>query len=384
MRTPWPRSPTFPLFSGSPCGLPSPQYWRGGCCGWPGSIPQRRRLITHATLEIGVPAAKSSLFCQGIPMWLPSLIFVLGLIILTVGADLFIRGAAGLGARFGLSSFVIGMVIVGFGTSAPELAVNLTAAYSGHYDLALGNVVGSNIVNIGLILGLSALLAPMVIHLRMLRVETPLLIATSGWLWLLARDGILARWEGLLLLAAQFALTWFVLRSGRQESAAVRAEISAEISPPQRGSSTLWLLGIGLAGLIGGGMLAVDAAVQVARGLGISELIIGLTVVAIGTSLPELASSAVAAWRGHSDIAVGNIIGSNLFNILFILGITASIQPLPVAPALEHIEIPIMIGFTVLLYLIMRRQMRIGRRAGTLLLLAYLGTVGWQVQRALG
>jgi len=297
---------------------------------------------------------------------------------------LFIRGAAGLGARFGLSSFVIGMVIVGFGTSAPELAVNLTAAYSGHYDLALGNVVGSNIVNIGLILGLSALLAPMVIHLRMLRVEPPLLIATSGWLWLLARDGILARWEGLLLLAAQFALTWFVLRSGRQESAAVRAEISAEISPPQRGSSTLWLLGIGLAGLIGGGMLAVDAAVQVARGLGISELIIGLTVVAIGTSLPELASSAVAAWRGHSDIAVGNIIGSNLFNILFILGITASIQPLPVAPALEHIEIPIMIGFTVLLYLIMRRQMRIGRRAGTLLLLAYLGTVGWQVQRALG
>jgi len=245
-------------------------------------------------------------------------------------------------------------------------------------------VVGSNIVNIGLILGLSALLAPMVIHLRMLRVETPLLIATSGWLWLLARDGILARWEGLLLLAAQFALTWFVLRSGRQESAAVRAEISAEISPPQRGSSTLWLLGIGLAGLIGGGMLAVDAAVQVARGLGISELIIGLTVVAIGTSLPELASSAVATWRGHSDIAVGNIIGSNLFNILFILGITASIQPLPVAPALEHIEIPIMIGFTVLLYLIMRRQMRIGRRAGTLLLLAYLGTVGWQVQRALG
>ena len=313
-----------------------------------------------------------------------ALLFAVGLLVLTLGADLFIRGASGLGRRLGLKPYVIGLVIVGVGTSAPELAVNLSAAFASHYDLALGNVVGSNIANIGLILGLSALLAPIAIHMRLLRVEAPLMLAACVLLWLLALDGRLARIEGLLLVAGQIGVLLLVFRAGKHESAEVRQELSAvSEEAPGHWPSTLGLLVLGLCGLVGGGVLAVDAASAIARGFGISELIIGLTVVAIGTSLPELASSVVAALRGHSDIAIGNVIGSNLFNILFILGSTASLHPLPVAASLEKIELPVMIGFAACLLLMMGRRMRISRGEGALLLAAYLGLIAWQVINAL-
>lgn len=314
-----------------------------------------------------------------------ALLFATGLAILTVGADLFIRGACGMGQRLGLTPYVIGLVIVGFGTSAPELAVNLSAAYSNHYDIALGNVVGSNIANIGLILGISALLAPLAIHMRLLRVEAPLMLGAFVLLWLMAMDGKLARPEGLLLLTGQIALLILVLRAGKRESAHVRHELAAlPEAAPQHWPATLGLLAIGLAGLVGGGMLAVESASAIARGFGVSELVIGLTVVAIGTSLPELASSVVAALRGQSDIAVGNVIGSNLFNILFILGITASLHPLPVAASLEHFELPVMIGFAAVLLLMMGRKMRISRGEGALLLAAYLALIAWQVAGVVG
>ncbi len=314
-----------------------------------------------------------------------TLLFATGLVVLTVGADLFIRGACGLGQRLGMTPYVIGLVIVGFGTSAPELAVSLSAAYGGHYDIALGNVVGSNIANIGLILGISALLAPLTIHMRLLRVEAPLMLGAFVLLWLLAIDGRIGRGEGALLLLGQIALLVLVLRSGKREPPHVQNELAeAPLSELHHWPATLGLLAIGLLGLVGGGMLAVESASAIARGFGVSELVIGLTVVAIGTSLPELASSVVAALRGHCDIAVGNVIGSNLFNILFILGTTASLHPLPVAASLEHFELPVMIGFAAILLLMMGRKMRISRGEGAVLLSAYLGLIAWQVAGVVG
>ncbi len=315
-------------------------------------------------------------------MLLQSFLFVVGLVILTVGADVFIRGASGLGERLGLSSFVIGLVIVGFGTSAPELAVNLSAVYGGHPDIAMGNVVGSNIANVGLILGGSALVAPLLVHVRMLRVEVPILIAASVLLWLMALDGQLGRPEGVLLLLGQIGVMFVVLRASKAESAVVQNEFAEVARPVHNWTKTCVFLLFGLVGLVLGGVIAVDAAVDIARSFGISELVIGLTVVAIGTSLPELASSVVAGLRGKGDIAVGNVVGSNLFNILFIVGTSASLMPLPVNESLIQVELPVMILFTVALVPLMRRNMKVTRGEGALLLLAYLTLIVYQVRGA--
>lgn len=315
-------------------------------------------------------------------MLLQSLIFVVGLVILTVGADVFIRGASGLGERLGLSSFVIGLVIVGFGTSAPELAVNLSAVYGGHPDIAMGNVVGSNIANIGLILGASALVAPLLVHVRMLRVEVPILIAASVLLWLMALDGTLGRIEGMLLLLGQVGVLFVVFRASKAETSEVKEEFAEVAKPVHSWAKTGLFLLVGLVGLVLGGVLAVEAAVNIARSFGISELVIGLTVVAIGTSLPELASSVVAGLRGKADIAVGNVVGSNLFNILFIVGASASLMPLPVNESLIQTELPVMIFFTLALLPLMRRNMKVTRGEGALLLLAYLALIAYQVRTA--
>lgn len=315
-------------------------------------------------------------------MLLQSILFVVGLVILTVGADVFIRGASGLGERLGLSPFVIGLVIVGFGTSAPELAVNLSAVYGGHPDIAMGNVVGSNIANIGLILGGSALVAPLLVHVRMLRVEVPILIAASVLLWLMALDGMLGRLEGALLLLGQIGVLFVVLRASKAEPIEVREEFAEVAKPVHSGTKTGIFLLLGLIGLVLGGVIAVDAAVDIARSFGISELVIGLTVVAIGTSLPELASSVVAGLRGKGDIAVGNVVGSNLFNILFIVGASASLMPLPVNESLIQVELPVMIFFTLALVPLMRRNMKVTRGEGVFLLLAYLAVIVYQVRGA--
>jgi cation:H+ antiporter len=310
------------------------------------------------------------------------LLFSLGLGLLIGGADRFLHGASALALRFGVSPFIVGLVIVGFGTSAPELAVNLSAVWKGSVDLAMGNVVGSNIANVGLILGLSAIIAPLAVAMRLIRVEAPLMLAVSVGLLLLGLDGELGRGDAVLLLAGFVGLLWLVMRSARDEPGVVQDEFGglAEAGgPPWRDG--LWLL-LGLAGLIGGATLMVDAAVAIARIWGWSELLIGLTVVAVGTSLPELASSLLAARRGLTDIAVGNVVGSNLFNILLILGATAAFQPLPVAPGMLSVELPVMIGFAVLSYVLMRRYQRLSRPSGVLLLLAFVAFTAWQAWAA--
>ncbi|MBL8272174.1 MAG: calcium/sodium antiporter [Xanthomonadales bacterium] len=308
--------------------------------------------------------------------------FLLGLLVLGLGADVFVRGASGLAVRFGISPFVVGLVIVGFGTSTPELAVNLSAASRGTTDIALGNIVGSNIANVGVILGISALVAPLAVHMRMLRIEVPIMLGASALLWLLALDGRIARWEGLVMFGGFCAFLVFLLQQSRLESAEVKAELAAAPQPTHAAWTTVMFIVGGLALLMLGSDLCVDAAIVLARLWGMSELLIGLTIVAIGTSLPELASSVAAAWRGQSDLAIGNVIGSNIYNILFILGVTAMILPLPVARSLEMLEIPAMMAFALVLYPMMRGDLRISRAEGAFLLAGYAALVGLQVHLA--
>jgi cation:H+ antiporter len=309
----------------------------------------------------------------------------LGVAILVVGADIFVRGASAIAERFGISAFVIGLVVVGFGTSTPELAVNISAALKGSTDIAVGNVVGSNIANVGVILGLSAVIMPLAVHLRMVKVELPLMIAVSITLWVLALGGSITRWEGLLMLVAFVAFLVFLLRTSKAEPKDVQAEFEGEVHATRSILATAAFIIGGLAMLMGGGYLCVEAAVDLARGLGMSELVIGLTIVAVGTSLPELASSAMAAWRGKTDIAIGNVIGSNIYNVLCVLGITSVIKPLPTTGAtVMWLDLPVMIAFAVVLIPMMLIGMRISRLSGVLLLLGYAGYVWYLIEYSRG
>ncbi len=314
-------------------------------------------------------------------MLLQLLILAVGVAILAVGADLFVKGASSVAERFGISQFVIGLVIVGFGTSTPELAVNIDAALSGSTDIAIGNVVGSNIANIGIILGFAALIAPLAVQLRMVRVELPIVIGVSFLLWGLASKGQLVRWEGLMMLGGFAAFMLFLLKTSKDEPAAVQEEFAEENPKTNRGMVwTIGLIVLGLAGLMGGANLCVGAAVKLAQMWGMSELMIGLTIVAVGTSLPELASSVAAAYRGNADIAIGNVLGSNIYNILFILGITSVITPLPTtAPTLMWLDIPVMIAFALVLVPMMLMGLKITRWNGALLMLGYAAYVGYML-----
>lgn len=297
---------------------------------------------------------------------------------LILGADAFLKGASGLALRLGISPFVVGLTIVGFGTSAPELAVNLSAVGKGSYDLALGNVVGSNISNVGLILGLSALVAPLAVHLRLLKVEGPLMVAASLLLWLLALDGQIGRMDAAILLTGFIGVMGYVAMSARREPKGVKAEFSEfAMTQPDTGRNVFRLV-MGLALLVYGAQQMVDSAITLARLWGWSELLIGLTIVAVGTSLPELASSILAVMRGQTDIAVGNVVGSNLFNILLIIGGTAAIHPLPVSVGMRQVELPLMLLFMAAGYLAMGRKQLITRGEGALLLGAFIAYLGWQ------
>lgn len=313
-----------------------------------------------------------------LPLWIDLGQFALGLLMLVLGADSFVRGASGLALHFGISAFVVGLVLVGFGTSAPELAVNLTAAWHGRYAMAVGNVIGSNVANVGLILGISALIAPLAVRARLLRIEVPLVIAVSIVLWLLALDGVLGRVDAALLLAGFAGLMWLVARDARMESAAVRAELSEAATTQVDFKRNLIRLAVGLGLLLFGAHRMVNAAVGLATAWGMSDAMIGLTVVAIGTSLPELAASVMAVWRGHTDLALGNVVGSNLFNILLILGLTGAVHPLPVDAASLRVDLPVMIGFAIALYWVVRRDRVVSRREGVGLLVAYAAFLGVQ------
>lgn len=277
--------------------------------------------------------------------------FIAGLLLLIGGAELLVRGASKLAARAGISSLVIGLTVVAFGTSAPELAISLQSGFAGEADLLLGNVIGSNIFNVLLVLGLSAMVTPLVVSQKLVRLDVPLMIAVSLLLYMFAIDGAISRLEGVILFTLLVMYLAYLFYESRTENNEVQKEYEEEFGKVS-GRHWLWHAAFVVGGLILlviGARWLVESAVIFAEFLGISSLIIGLTIVAAGTSLPEVATSVMASIKGERDIAVGNIVGSNLFNMMSILGLTAVILPqdIPVSAGILGFDLPVMIAVSV-------------------------------------
>lgn len=289
-----------------------------------------------------------------------------GLVGLFLGGEALVRGSVSIAHRMSISPFVIGLTVVGFGTSTPELLVSVQAALKGVPDIAIGNIVGSNIANVLLIVGVTALVWPIHVAGSALRRDTTIMILSALALVPLFAMGEIGRVAGLTLVAGLIAyLVWTFLKP-RQEASDDEAEAAA--TPIM--NALLWVT-LGLVGLLFGARFLVDGAVSVAQDFGVSEAFIGLTIVAIGTSLPELATSLIAAFRHQSDIAIGNIVGSNIFNVLGILGVTSIVAPIPVAPRFLTFDLPIMIVVSIVLTGLLLLHQKIGRRTGAVMLLAY-------------
>jgi cation:H+ antiporter len=306
-------------------------------------------------------------------MILSLLLILVGIVLLYGGAEGLVRGSSSLAARAGLTPLVIGLTVVAFGTSMPELVVSIGASLRGSGAIAAGNVVGSNIGNIALILGVAALIHPLRVQAQIIRIDMPVLLAVSAVLVLVLQDDAVGRLEGGLLVSGLIVYTVMSLRASRKESAAVNTKF-AEAVPARSGSvgrDVLLLVG-GLVLLVGGAQLLVTGAVDIAQSFGLSEAVIGLTIIAIGTSLPELATSVVAAFKGEGDIAVGNVVGSNIFNILGILGVASLVTPLD-ETGMRAVDLGLMIGLTVALLPLMRTGYRLSRWEGGALLAVYIG-----------
>ncbi|MCF8484774.1 MAG: calcium/sodium antiporter [Rhodobacteraceae bacterium] len=297
------------------------------------------------------------------------LLFALGLVALLVGGEFLVRGASGLARRMNLSPMVIGLTVVGFGTSAPELLVSVQAALAGQPGLAIGNVLGSNIANILLILGTSAAIAALVIPLRSVWRDLGIMLLATAMVWFMLLDGTISRFDGIVLV---FGLIGFLASAFLLGEPEVPDEDAVPSSLPLAIVMTLG----GLVALVIGARLLVDSASEIARTFGVSEAVIGLTVVAVGTSLPELATSVIAALRRQTDIAVGNVIGSNIFNVLAILGITALISPIPADPRFASVDMVWVAGASVLLVAMAFGLRGVPRWAGFALLATYAVYVG--------
>lgn len=296
--------------------------------------------------------------------------------LLIVGAEALVRGAVRLAALTGLSAVVIGLTVVAFGTSTPELAVSLIAAAAGSPEIAIGNVVGSNLFNILVILGVSALILPLPVASNLVRIDVPILVAVTLAFLPLAADGVVSRVEGAIMVGALLAYTYLTLRLSKREPPEVEREAAEFLG---RNEHRIWvqvlLIVAGLGVLIAGASLLVNAAVDIARGLGVSEAVIGLTIVAAGTSLPEVATSIVAAVRRQPDIAVGNIVGSNFFNLLAIIGLAAVVQPIGVAPVFLQRDLWVMLAVTAALVPVIYTGRKIVRWEGALFLAGYVAYI---------
>ena len=322
-------------------------------------------------------------------MTLAFIAIVFGLALLVWSADRFVEGAASTARHFGMPPLLIGMVIVGFGTSAPEMVVSALAASQGNPGLALGNAYGSNITNIALILGITALISPIVVHSQVLRKELPILTAVTALAAWQIVDGEITRLDAMILLAVFAGLMAWTIRQGLQKKEdAMTAEIEQELTThamPIRRACFRLLVGLVL--LILSSRILVWGAVEIAQGFGVSDLIIGLTIVALGTSLPELASSVIAARKGEHDIALGNILGSNLFNTLAVVGIAGVIHPMQVGPEVFNRDMLVMAALTLSLFILcygFRKAGRINRPEGAVLLVCYLGYTAYLITTAFG
>ena len=306
---------------------------------------------------------------------------IAGLCILYFGGETLLRGAVALASRFGLSSLAIGLTVVAFGTSAPELAVSLNAALNNASDIALGNVIGSNIANLGLILGLSAVISPLLVQAKIIRLDAPIMLASVLLFAVFLLDNQIGRLEGIILSTGLLAYIAFTFIQARKEPEVIQEEFLQGV-PQTRGRLTidlgLVILGLGL--LILGGKLLVLAAVTIALQLGMSEAVIGLTIVALGTSLPELTATLVAARRGYGDIAIGNIFGSNIFNMLGILGITTLVTPLESGNILWG-DVLCTTLLSLLTYLFLFTLGKLERSEGVILILMYCTYTFWLIIR---
>jgi cation:H+ antiporter len=315
--------------------------------------------------------------------------FVVGLVALYYGADWLVAGAARLARRHGMTPLVVGLTVVAFASSAPELVVGVVASVARRSELVLGNVVGSNILNVALILGVAALVSPLKVGSRILLREMPLMVAFTLLAGAMLLDGALGRGDAGILLVLFVGFMVFVLRAAKTELPEVAAtylehERLRRREPAGRGWKDIGLIGMGIVGLVVGAQLLVISSVYFAQILGVTEVVIGITVVAIGTSLPELATCVVAALRSEPDIALGNAVGSNIFNLLPILGISALIRPIPVARDLLSFEIPAMILFAVILLPLAWQGRVLGRGSGLILLTGYVIFTGILAARVLG
>ena len=327
-------------------------------------------------------------------MFMIAVLLVGGLTALTVGAELLVRGAARLAALARISPLVIGLTVVAFGTSAPELTVSTIAAFEGKSEIAFGNVVGSNIFNVWFILGISAMIVPLTVRSQLLRFDVPLVIGISILTWFLGMDGKIGLIDGLILASGLIAYTVWSIRASRRESAAIQAEFAEEYgaaADPALGTGSkgvmisLALTAAGLALLVLGSGWFVDGAIQVAKILGMSDLVIGLTIVAVGTSLPEVFTSVVAAIKGERDIAVGNVVGSNLFNLLSVLGLSgiasslAGFGGIVVPESALRFDVIVMIGAITICMPIFWTRHIISRWEGALLLSCQVIYTTWLI-----
>jgi len=299
-----------------------------------------------------------------------------GLVLLAFGADCLVRGSSSIALRMGVTPLVIGLTIVALGTGSPEMIVSLQAAMSGNSDLALGNIVGSNICNIALILGIASLARPLHVRSALLQREVPVMILVTVLLGVLLFDGTLGRLDGIVLAAGAVVYTVATYRAARRDrDAEVAAEFARELPKPQSSfTRSAMLVAGGFVGLLVGANVLVSGAVVIAQGFGMSQVVIGLTVIAIGTSLPELATSVIASLRNDADVAFGNVLGSNILNILLILGVVAIIRPISAA-GLRPLDLWVLIGSAVAIYPLMWRGRILNRWEGAMLLGGYVAYV---------
>ncbi|WP_372736383.1 calcium/sodium antiporter [Nocardioides sp.] len=315
------------------------------------------------------------------------LVLAIGLAVLVVGGEVLVRGATATAAAAGLSPMIIGLTLVGFGTSSPELVTSLTAAYQGAPDIIAGNVVGSNTANVLLILATAALISPLAVEPRSFKREGSMVAFATLIAVVLTLVGGVGRITGLAMLVLLIAYLVYVVRVERAQPDAegAAAELLVEDLPSVStgiwGGIALTVVGIGLT--IGGARFMIDGAIGIAETIGISDVVIGLTIVALGTSAPELVTSIIAALKGHAEVALGNVIGSNLFNILFIFGTTAVVTPFDIPSTLASRDIWVMAGATLLMLVVARNGFKIHRWEGALMLTLYIGYVSWLVATAL-
>jgi len=307
-------------------------------------------------------------------MFLTVLLFLAGLFLLYYGAESLVSGSSRLAFSYGIRPLVVGMTVVAFATSTPELLVSLLAAIRGSADIAAGNIVGSNIANIGLILGAAALLQPLGVGRATQTREIPIMIGASALFYLMILDGVIGFANGLVLFLLLLAFLVYCLRTGRAAAEPAGTEPAVAADRRERLRDLVLIL-LGIVGLMIGAELMVRSAVTIARYFGVSELVIGMSIVALGTSLPELAASLMSAWKGEMDLSIGNVIGSNIFNLLFVLGICPMLRPLAVDPSILVFEVPIMLAFSILLIPLIGRSRRLGRPQGGLLLAGYLAFI---------